>query len=275
MGFGLGDYRHAAHAGNFADAFKHALLALLLAQQGRSPEPLCYVDVHAGAGRYALRRRVLCLTCVTEHAAVRVALKPLCRALRAANWPQPSVIDAPLRYPGSPLLAAALLRSTDRLVLAERRRPEANSLRRLFRGDRRVRVYGGDGLLLLQRLRPSERRGVVFLDPPFESAAEVRQAVRGLRLAARLGRRFTGVLWYPIRADGTRDALLRALSARALRGALMLELRLAGHATGNGLAGCGMLFMHPPRRFAAAATALLPHLASALAGRTAVARLSS
>src|SRR5690348_4389190 len=47
-------YRHLFHAGNFADVFKHALLARMLLALGRKDKPFCYVETHAGTGRYDL-----------------------------------------------------------------------------------------------------------------------------------------------------------------------------------------------------------------------------
>ena len=47
-------YRHAFHAGNFADVFKHALLVLIIRMLQRKDKPFCLLDTHAGAGRYDL-----------------------------------------------------------------------------------------------------------------------------------------------------------------------------------------------------------------------------
>src|SRR6185295_12125898 len=48
------NYRHAYHAGNFADVLKHAVLALVLEYMKRKEAPFRVIDTHAGAGRYAL-----------------------------------------------------------------------------------------------------------------------------------------------------------------------------------------------------------------------------
>jgi 23S rRNA (adenine2030-N6)-methyltransferase len=258
-------YLHSAHAGNFADVFKHALLGLLLAQRVRSSDSLCYVDVHAGAGRYPARRSAsLFMAALVEHCSAFDALVPLVRAVRTANRPAVSGSRGSRRYPGSPLVAATVLRPGDRLILVDRGRRETASLRRLFAADRRVRLYRGDGLSVLRRLRPVQRQGVIFLDPPLLDGVEIRDAVRGLQLAARLGRRFTGVLWYPLRRDGTQEALYDLLSRTGLRGALALELPLPENPSGWGLSGCGMLFVHTPPRFALAAKGVLPTLTSLL-----------
>ena len=48
------NYRHAFHAGNFADCMKHALLVWLLRAMQRKATPLRVLDTHAGIGLYDL-----------------------------------------------------------------------------------------------------------------------------------------------------------------------------------------------------------------------------
>ena len=48
------NYRHAFHAGNFADVMKHAVLARILVYLTQKDAPLRFIDTHAGAGRYDL-----------------------------------------------------------------------------------------------------------------------------------------------------------------------------------------------------------------------------
>ena len=48
------NYRHAFHAGNFADVFKHAILARLLVYLCRKETPFRVIDTHAGEGIYDL-----------------------------------------------------------------------------------------------------------------------------------------------------------------------------------------------------------------------------
>lgn len=47
-------YRHAFHAGNFADVFKHALLVQIIFALRAKAKPFCVIDTHAGAGLYDL-----------------------------------------------------------------------------------------------------------------------------------------------------------------------------------------------------------------------------
>ncbi|MEZ5981641.1 MAG: 23S rRNA (adenine(2030)-N(6))-methyltransferase RlmJ [Parvularculaceae bacterium] len=48
------NYRHAFHAGNFADVLKHAVLALCISYLKEKPAPFRVIDTHAGIGRYDL-----------------------------------------------------------------------------------------------------------------------------------------------------------------------------------------------------------------------------
>ena len=48
------NYRHAFHAGNFADVVKHATLARIITHLREKPAPFRVIDTHAGAGLYDL-----------------------------------------------------------------------------------------------------------------------------------------------------------------------------------------------------------------------------
>ncbi|HEY3521480.1 MAG TPA: 23S rRNA (adenine(2030)-N(6))-methyltransferase RlmJ, partial [Rhodanobacteraceae bacterium] len=141
------NYRHAFHAGNFADVFKHALLLALLDALAAKDKPLCCTDTHAGAGSYRLddeqsRKTGEWLDGVGRLFAIPGVPEPLRRYIDAIRAHNP---DGTLRvYPGSPLLAAHALRTHDRLVLCELQPDEAKTLRALFRNDPRVHVHRRD-----------------------------------------------------------------------------------------------------------------------------------
>src|SRR5690606_28449333 len=72
-------------------------------------------------------------------------------------------------YPGSPAIIADLLRDGDRLAACELHPEDAEVLRANFRRDRRVAIHHRDGYEALPALiPPPERRGLVFIDPPYE-----------------------------------------------------------------------------------------------------------
>lgn len=48
------NYRHAYHAGNFADVLKHAVLARLIVHLQKKDAAFRVIDTHAGVGLYDL-----------------------------------------------------------------------------------------------------------------------------------------------------------------------------------------------------------------------------
>jgi 23S rRNA (adenine2030-N6)-methyltransferase len=150
-------------------------------------------------------------------------------------------------YPGSPLIAAGLLGDEDRLILAEIVPAEAAALRHLFRHDGRVDVHCRDGWEALGALLPpTPRRGLLFVDPPYEAPDDFRRVVAGLVLAHR--RWPVGVLaaWYPIKDRRTLQPFYRQLATAGLGSLLRVELsvRPADHAAG--LNGSGMVIAAAP-----------------------------
>jgi 23S rRNA (adenine2030-N6)-methyltransferase len=242
-------YRHAFHAGNFADVLKHAVLTSALGLLARKDKPLCYYESHAGEGRYDLggarARRTgeaaQGIGRLWERADVPDALLPYLRAVRAAN---PAGRLA--AYPGSPALAAALLRPADRLVLMELNAADHAALRATFRGDRRVAAHRRDGYEGLVALTPpAERRGFALLDPSYEVVGDWKGVVEATAAA---WARWPGgcyAIWYPILDDAMPLRLARALVVAGLRPILRVELVRDG-AQPLGLKGSGVLVANPP-----------------------------
>ena len=266
------NYRHGFHAGNFADVVKHSLLTLLLEALNRKPAPWHYFDTHAGAGAYDLggedaRRsgeaREGILKLWPARGSLPAAVERLC-AVVAALDPGLAPGQAPRLYPGSPRVAAALARDGDRLTLAELQPEEARRLKAEFQRDKRVAVHCRDGYEMLQALTPPpERRGLVLMDPPYESADEFTRLVAAL--VAGHARWPSGIyaLWYPIKDEPARKRFLRELERSGLRRILLTEFRLA--AAADALAGSGLVVVNPPWQSEAEMRACLDALAKVLA----------
>jgi len=259
------NYRHAFHAGNFADVVKHVTLFCLLEHLNRKPKPWCYVETHAGRGHYRLDGA---------------------EARRGAEWPdgigrlvdrrdlpggigrylaQVSALtgnQAGLRcYPGSPLLARALMRAADRAILAELQPDEARALKKVFRGDARVAVHETDGYQALKAfLPPTPRRGLVLVDPPYESSSELERLGQALTQAAR--RWPTGIfaLWYPIKDRRELAPLMRGLVAADDAPVLVAELTVAPADNPAHMNGTGMAILRPPWRLEETLRELYPVL---------------
>jgi 23S rRNA (adenine2030-N6)-methyltransferase len=247
------NYRHLFHAGNFADVFKHIALMQLLRALHKKDAALCYLDTHAGAGRYDLtsvdaqrggeyRDGIARLW---EETALPAPLAEYVAAVRALNP------DGRLAcYPGSPRIARPLLRPQDRMLLCERHPRECAQLKTEFARDRQVAVHERDGYEALGALLPpAERRGVVLIDPPYEQPDEFARIVSGLKSAYQ---RWVGgvyVVWYPIKDRAAVDAFYARLTASALRKVLHAELLLFPEDTAFRLNGCGLVVVNPPWGF--------------------------
>jgi 23S rRNA (adenine2030-N6)-methyltransferase len=245
------NYRHAFHAGNFADVHKHVVLLALLERLKQKPKPLLYLDTHAGRGSYDLRAEDATRSGESREGIVRLAGRPvrsadLARYLQATH----AMHATPSRYPGSPLLALGALREGDRAVLVEQQPTEAQALKQATSGRREVAVVCGDGYAALKTyLPPRENRGLVLIDPPYEAETEFADAERALRLG--LSRWPNGVfaLWYPIKAGAQSQRLNAALQASGLRKLLRLELTIRPADSPIGLNGSGLVIANPPWKF--------------------------
>lgn len=245
------NYRHAYHAGNFADVLKHAVLTALLQRLRARPKPLSYVETHSGAGLYRLDAPAARQSREAAAGIERLAkTEPECAALAAylelvAALPENA---AELRaYPGSPLIAAGMLGDEDRLLLSELVPAEADALRLLFRHDARVAVHCRDGWESAGALLPpTPRRGLLLIDPPYEAPDDFRRVLAALALARR--RWPVGVLaaWYPIKDRRTLRPFHRALGEAELGGVLRVELSVRQDDNPAGLNGSGMVIAAPP-----------------------------
>ena len=270
------NYRHAFHAGNFADVVKHAVLALLLERLGGKPAPWFMLDTHAGLGRYDLDSvsagrtgeavgGIGRLAAALAGTVPRPELAAYVGAVAAMN-PDLAPGAAPRWYPGSPRLARALMRPGDRLVLAEAHPDDVRVLRREFAGDPQVQVHHRDGWAALKAfLPPPERRGLVLIDPPYEDPGEAERLVDGLAAAHRRWPTGQFALWYPVKERAWVWRLHEALVATGIRRQLVAELTILPDDDWRRLNGCGMILVNPPWQIDATLATLLPRLHRALA----------
>lgn len=258
------NYRHAFHAGNFADVMKHAVFAWLIERLHAKDKPLTILDTHAGVGRYDLHGVEARKTGEAEHGVLRVwddphpTLAPWRRVLAGLNREG----GPPRYYPGSPEIARKLARREDRIILAEMHREDAQALARLFAGDPRISVIAGDGYQVLKaKLPPPSRRGLVLVDPPFERDDEFQRLARGLVQAHRRFASGQYLLWYPIK-DRTPVAAFHAdLIASGIRRIMIAEWLLRADDDATRLNGCGLVLVNPPWQSERTIAALLKHLA--------------
>ncbi len=266
------NYRHAFHAGNFADVVKHIVLTRILVYLHEKPAAFRVIDTHAGAGLYDLsseeaRRGGEWLTGIARVMQARFSehalplLKPYLDIVRSFN--PPGELAA---YPGSPLIARALLRPQDRLTACEVADDARKDLIDALRRDPQARVVDLDGWVALPAfVPPNERRGVVLIDPPFEDRSEFERLAD--RFAAAFAKWPTGiyVLWYPAKSRRATDQLARhvteiAATARPPGKCMRLEFSIAPQAAAAPLASSGLLIVNPPYPLQGELKTILPEL---------------
>lgn len=266
------NYRHAFHAGNFADVIKHLVLVRILTYLHEKPAAFRVIDSHAGAGRYDLTgeeatRGGEWLTGIARVMAARFSqeagelIAPYLDIVRAFN--PPGKLEA---YPGSPLIARALLRPQDRMVACEVAPAPRKQLIDALRRDEQARVVDLDGWTALPAfVPPNERRGLVLIDPPFEQPDEFDRLAQVFTEAFAKWPTGIFVLWYPVKNRRATDALARQVAAAsAAKGAvdkcLRLEFSVAPAAEGQGLVSSGLLIVNPPWTLANELRTVLPEL---------------
>ncbi|MEZ5779947.1 MAG: 23S rRNA (adenine(2030)-N(6))-methyltransferase RlmJ [Paracoccaceae bacterium] len=239
-------YQHSYHAGNLADVHKHALLAVMLDYLIRKPKPISYIETHAGRGLYALD--------AAEALKTGEAAAGIGRAgpLLPAGHPYADVLAATrarhgdAAYPGSPLVAAQILRASDRMHLSELHPREFGALKDVMAPYDAV-CRQEDGLKRALALTPPDpRRGLMLIDPSYEVKADYDILPP---LIARLhGKWNVGIiaLWYPILQGGAHRAMGSALDAANLAGAFRHEIRFPPVREGHGMVGSGLYVVNAP-----------------------------
>lgn len=267
------NYRHAFHAGNFADVVKHIVLTRILTYLHEKSAAFRVIDTHAGAGLYDLagdeatrsgewRTGIARMMQARFSDPVGVLVTPYLDIVRAFN-PQRDLTT----YPGSPLIARALLRSQDSLVACELEPKARKHLIGALRRDKQARVVDLDGwTALLAFVPPNERRGLVLVDPPFERRDDFENLAQGLAAAHAKWPGGIYMLWYPVKERRATDTLARHVAGIANAGAdpqgkcLRVEFSVAPQTPDSTLVSAGLLIVNPPWTLAAELKSILPEL---------------
>ncbi|XDA97583.1 23S rRNA (adenine(2030)-N(6))-methyltransferase RlmJ [Sulfitobacter sp. LCG007] len=238
-------YQHIYHAGNLADVHKHALLAWMLSYLMRKDKPLSYIETHAGRALYDLGDAAALKTGEAARGIARTegwfdSDHPYARVIaqvRAAHGPR--------SYPGSPMIAARLLRTCDRLDLAELHPAEHAALAGAM-APWPATVHRRDGFELAHSLCPPEpRRGLLLIDPSYEIKSDYETIPAHVERITRAWNVGILVLWYPILTTGAHAPMLKNLHA-AHPEALRHEVRFAPARLGHGMTGSGLFVIRPP-----------------------------
>lgn len=270
------NYRHAYHAGGFADVVKHAVLSLVIMHLRQKPAAFRVLDTHAGAGLYDLTSAeaqktreadggigalMAALSRDDLPAPARALLQPYLDALAGFN-PGGEITT----YPGSPALAAALLRPLDRLLACETEPTALAALGASLARDRRAKALDVDGWTALSAyLPPKERRGVVLIDPPFEERNEFPRLAGALGAAHRKWPGGIYLAWYPLKDAQAVNAFAKRMSKAGIPGVLRAEVTVTSRPAADRLGGTGLLLINPPWRLDDELRVLLPALAKVFA----------
>jgi len=263
------NYRHAFHAGNHADVFKHIVLTRLVALMSRKEQPFAYIDTHAGLGLYDLR----------GDQATRTGewLEGIARLWQATD--RPALTDDYVKvinrlnaegelryYPGSPELARRLMRQQDRVLLNEKHPDDGQLLKDNMKKDPRVAVHLGEGWHVPRALLPvAEKRAVMLIDPPFEQLDELQRCAKAMKETIGRMRQTVAAIWYPIKDDSR--ALKRFYQELTSSGApklLRVELLVHPLDTPQSLNGSGLVISNPPWGLEEELNTLMPWLANLL-----------
>ena len=268
------NYRHAFHAGNFADVMKHIILVLTIEHLKKKSKPFRVIDTHAGCGLYDLRNDEAQRTLEWQDGIGRLvaardkeawiaqfdALNSYLGILDTLNS------DGDIQfYPGSPLIAEKLLRDSDRMIANELHPEDVEILRNNFARNKKVKVMNLDGWTFLKSvLPPPERRGLVLVDPPFEQPGEFERMVQGLMAAVK--RFATGIylFWYPLKHLKEVARFKNNLRDSNIKRLLAVEVWVAPHDPGSGLTGTGMVIHNAPFGLQEELSNLLPNLTKLL-----------
>jgi 23S rRNA (adenine2030-N6)-methyltransferase len=262
------NYRHAFHAGNHADVFKHLVLSRLIALMARKEQPFAYLDTHAGVGLYDLHGDQASRTgeylegiarlWQVEHPPELAA--DYLRVLRKLNP------GGELRYyPGSPELARRLARQQDSLQFNEKHPEDGLALKENMKRDPRVAVHRGEGWHVPRALLPTpEKRAVMLIDPPFEQPDELQRCSKAIKEAIARMRQTVVVVWYPIKDEKSLRRFYQELTSTGAPKLLKAELLVHPTDTDTRLNGSGLAIANPPWGLEDELKALLPWLAQLL-----------
>ncbi len=262
------NYRHAFHAGSFADVFKHAVLCRILYYLREKPAAFRVIDTHAGAGLYDLTSAEAKRGGEWHDGIERLLAAKLSEPVTKLLAPYLEVVGALNErgrlklYPGSPAIARAWLRPQDKLIACELEPKAAVELAGHLRGDIRIKTLEIDGWTALSAyVPPPERRGMVLIDPPFEEDSDFHRLSHGMAGAHRKWATGIYALWYPIKGRGEPDALAKQLRRLEIPKILRAELIVSPVSDPTRLNGCGLILVNPPWTLEAELSTLLPVLA--------------
>ncbi|KGQ34174.1 23S rRNA (adenine(2030)-N(6))-methyltransferase RlmJ [Gallibacterium anatis] len=262
-------YRHSFHAGNFADVLKHIVQLLIIESLQQKEKGFLYLDTHAGAGLYSLQSFEAEKTAEFEQGVGYLWQRQDLLETVKYYLDQVAKVNSQQKlrfYPGSPLLAANLLRPQDRAILTELHPSDYPLLRKNMQLYKNVQVKRDDGFQQLKAvLPPKERRGFILIDPPYELKEDYQLVVDAIVEGYKRFATGTYAIWYPVVLRQQIKKMVRALEETQIRKILQIELGIRPDTAQRGMTASGMIVINPPWKLEAQMKAILPYLTNVLA----------
>lgn len=262
-------YRHSFHAGNFADVLKHIVQLLIIESLQQKEKGFLYLDTHAGAGLYSLQSFEAEKTAEFEQGVGYLWQRQDLPKTVKYYLDQVAKVNSQQKlrfYPGSPLLAANLLRPQDRAILTELHPSDYPLLRKNMQPYKNVQVKRDDGFQQLKTvLPPKERRGFILIDPPYELKEDYQLVVDAIVEGYKRFATGTYAIWYPVVLRQQIKKMVRALEETQIRKILQIELGIRPDTAQRGMTASGMIVINPPWKLEAQMKAILPYLTNVLA----------
>ncbi|MBU2871676.1 23S rRNA (adenine(2030)-N(6))-methyltransferase RlmJ [Colwellia sp. E2M01] len=262
-------YRHAFHAGNFADVLKHSVLSLVLDYMTRKEKGFCYIDSHSGAGMYQLRDEYAQKTGEYKEGIAKIindkdapeSLEPYLSLINSLNR-NSAELDI---YPGSPGIAKGFVRRQDSIHLFELHPTDITHLEEFCYRWKKVFVKQSDGYQgVLGLLPPPSRRGVVLIDPPYELKEDYQKAVKTIIKAYSKFATGSYILWYPVVKRELVEQMAHTFSKSDVKNVLQVEFCLSDDTEEYGMTGTGLFIVNPPWQLASQLEEILPYMKAKL-----------
>ncbi|MGJ8693109.1 MAG: 23S rRNA (adenine(2030)-N(6))-methyltransferase RlmJ [Thalassotalea sp.] len=288
-------YRHAFHAGNFADVLKHSTLALVLDYFTQKQKGFNYIDSHSGAGMYQLSSEYAEKTgeykagieLLLKQASLPEEFEPYLDIIKSLNSPtenksegdveHSSATSASLNlelYPGSPGIAKSFLRRQDSAHLYELHSTDNQLLNEYCQRWNKAKVYQSDGYKgVIAHLPPATRRAVVLIDPPYELKEDYHKAVQTIIDGYRKFATGCYILWYPVVKRAHVDDMEAMFLASNLTNVLQVEYCQAPDTEEYGMTGTGLFIVNPPWQLAQQLTSILTTMTAVLGDKNSATKL--
>ena len=262
-------YRHAFHAGNFADVLKHSVLTLVLEYMTRKDKGFYYIDSHSGAGIYQLSDDYAQKTGEYKNGIAKLienddlpeALQPYIDLVKNLNQETGELT----LYPGSPGIARQFTRRQDSAHLFELHPTDIEHLKAYSQRWNKSHVKQSDGYQgVLGLVPPPNRRGVVLIDPPYELKEDYLKAVRTVVNAYKKFATGTYILWYPVVKRELVEQMQSAFTKSDIRNLTQVEYCQDADTEEYGMTGTGLFIVNPPWQLTSQLDEILPYLKTKL-----------